>query len=322
MLKTFTLLSFVFAFFAITAVAQVNLSLGLVANYPMNNSPLDATSNHLDLTIHNSPAGTPDRYGNATGAYLLTSSHPDYFTAAINALLAPTEVTLAAWVKLPNAVPDQKIAGRAVVGGGYLLGVDSNKLDAEIWDLSSVHYRLKANTVPNNTWTHLAMSYKANEYLRVYINGVPVDSIVAGTTGVGTTATWTFTVGGAPWQPAALNANGSFDDIFVYNRAINAAEVAALFNLVTSTIDDEQTVNLTSVYPVPLHQNNLSVDFRNNVTGKVRITISDISGRNVYTNEMTNPKKELIDVSRLQPGIYSISFLNENKTETHKIVIQ
>src|SRR2546423_1509140 len=102
--------------------AQVNLQSGLIANYPLNNSTLDATSHHLDLTAFGSPTGDVDRFGNVNGAYYLDAANPDYFTAAINSLLAPVEVTVSAWVNLPSATPDQKVAGRAVVGGGYLLG--------------------------------------------------------------------------------------------------------------------------------------------------------------------------------------------------------
>ena len=50
------------------AFAQVNLQSGLVAQYPMNNSPLDATSNHLDLSVNGAPVGAMDRFGNINKA--------------------------------------------------------------------------------------------------------------------------------------------------------------------------------------------------------------------------------------------------------------
>jgi len=324
MIKLSTLICAIVLFSLISTKAQVNLQLGLIANYPLDNSPLDATSNHLDLTIQGSPTGTTDRFGTSNGAYNLNAGNPDYFTSAIDPLLAPTEVTVSAWVNLPNAVPDQKIAGRAVVGGGYLMGVDSNKLDAEIWDMSStvVHYRLKASGVSNNAWTHLVMSYKANEYLRLYINGTRVDSMAAGATGVGTTAIWPFTVGGAPWQPAALNATGKIDDIYVYNRAINEDEVFALYSMVTSTFNGEPTLNMTSVYPVPVHDGNVTVEFRNNLTGPVHVKVADALGREVYTTDFMNPKAERLNVSNLSKGLYSVSFVNGNRMESHKLMIQ
>ncbi len=307
---------------AASATAQVDLNLGLVAAYPMNSSGLDSTSNHLNLTAHGSPTGTNDRFGNPNGAYDLNSSTPDYFSAAINALMAPTELTLSAWVNLPNGIPDQKIAGRCVVGGGYLMGVDSNKIDAEIWDLLGVHYRLKSNTVPDNTWTHIAMSFKANDYLKVYINGTVVDSVPSGSSGAGTSATWPFTVGGAPWQPIALNTNGSIDDIYLYSRALNADEMTALYSLITSTIDGQATFNISSIYPVPVHAGNLTVDFSNAVTGHVFVKVIDAVGREVYASDFFNPKKECLDLSCLQSGLYSVSFLNDGRTESHKLVIQ
>ena len=325
MKKLYTLLLLATLITAFTT-AQVNLNLGLVAAYPMNNSGLDSTSNHLNLTAHGFPAGTTDRFGIPNSSYELNSSNPDYLTAALNSLMAPTELTLSAWVKLPNAVPDQKIAGRCGVGaGGYLLGVDSNKIDAEIWDLSTpavIHYRLKANGVLNNVWTHIAMSFKANDYLKVYINGTVMDSIPSGTTGAGTSNTWPFTVGAAPWSVTALNANGAIDDIYLYNRALNASEVMALYSLILGTIEGQSTLNLSSLYPVPVHEGILSVDFGNSISGHVTVKIFDALGRDVYSSGFFNPKKEQLDLHSLQKGLYSVSFVYDGRTETHKLVIQ
>src|SRR5438105_4454889 len=89
-------------------IAQVNLSAGLIAYYPMDNSPLDSTSNHLDLSATGSPMAATDRFGVSTGAYSFNSATPDYFTGPFDALLAPTEVTVAAWVNLIDAFRDQK----------------------------------------------------------------------------------------------------------------------------------------------------------------------------------------------------------------------
>jgi hypothetical protein len=318
MMKTTTLLLLVLLF-AKSLSAQVNLQLGLIANYSMNNSPLDATSNHLDLTPFGSPSGTTDRFGTSNGAYEISSLNPDYFTVQ-NSLLAPTEITVAAWVNLTDAAADQKVAGKCNVGSGYLLGVDSNKIDPEFWDSYSVHYRHKAGHVPSNAWTHLAISFKANDYVKSYINGALVDSFPTGTFLLGTTTSWPFTVGGAPWQPTALNMDGYIDDIFVYDRAINAAEDMALFSLITSTIDHEPTIGGT-VYPVPLHNNQMHLEFKNSVTGEVHIRIFDSTGTEVYASSCENLKSTDLNLGSLSNGIYNLSLINGNRLESHRIVI-
>jgi len=322
MIKLITKLSILFLIVVSFASAQVNLQSGLISCWLMNNSVLDSTSNHLNLITSGMPAAATNRFGTPNSAYNLSSFNPDYFTTVFNTLLSPTELTVSAWVKLPNVTIDQKIAGRAVVGGGYLLGVDSGKIDAEIWDLSAIHYRLKAPGVTANTWTHLAMTFKANNYLKVYINGAVVDSLASGTTGCGTTASFPFTVGGAPWQPTALNADGTIDDIYLYNRAVNDAEIFALYSLVTGINVNEPLVKLNSVYPVPVHDGNLTVEFNNEIKGQVTIEMNDAAGRTVFAHEFFNPHIEQLNLGEFAKGFYTISFLNEARLESHRLVIE
>ena len=205
MIKNYTSLLFTMLL-AFATTAQVNLQLGLIANYPMDNSTIDVSSNQYDLTASGSPTGTSDRFGNANHAYNLSLSNPDYFTAT-GASLSAAEVTLAAWVNLTDASQDQKIVGKTEVGAGYLMGVNSNQLDPEFWDSYSNHFRHMAGNVPSNTWTHLVVSFKSNDYTRSYINGVVIDSIATYSFTLGTTF-WPLTIGGAPWQATALNVNG------------------------------------------------------------------------------------------------------------------
>ncbi len=302
--------------------AQVNLDQGLVACYLLDGSFADSTSNALDLTPSGSPIGATDRFGILPGAYLFDASNPDYLTAALDSRLAPEELTLAAWANLVDPVTDQKIAGRAGVGaGGYLMGVDTNMIDAEIWDLVTTHFRLKGGYVPANAWTHLAISFKMNDYLKIYVNGMPVDSMASGAYGAGTSSTFTFTVAGAPWQPTALNVNGSIDDIFLYERALNSDEIMALYSFITGTIDGHSSVNLGKVYPVPASNDFLNIEFSNHIKGDVLVRITDDSGRTVYEKNYTDPSKASIQIDNLKGGFYTMSFFNGGKSENHRIVI-
>ena len=303
------------------AKAQVNLDQGLIACYLLDGTFADSTSNALDLTPSGSPIGAMDRFGILPGSYLFDASNPDYLTAALDTRLAPEELTLSAWANLIDPVTDQKIAGRAGVGaGGYLMGVDTNMIDAEIWDIATTHYRLKGGFVPANTWTHLAISFKMNDYLKIFVNGTAVDSIASGSYGAGTSSTFTFTVGGAPWQPTALNVNGSIDDIFLYDRALNSDEIMALFSFITGTIDNQSSVSIGKLYPIPANNDVLNVDFSNHIKGEVVLRMTDESGRIMIEKNYSDPIKESIDISKLSPGFYSISFFNNGHSENHRLI--
>lgn len=321
MIKTSTLLSILFLFIVSRGYTQVNLQAGLVAAYPMNNSTLDSTSNHLDLTAYGSPVGAMDRFGNVNGAYSLDSATPDYFKSAYNTLLSPAALTLSAWVNLSTPMKDQKIAGMASVGAGYLMGVDSNMIDAEIWDSYSNHYRIKAGNIPASTWTHLAISFQANDFLRLYINGLLIDSVSSGFFPAGVSNSSPFTVGGAPWQATALNANGSIDDIYLYNRVLSAAEIFALYSLVTGTIEGTPTFSMALPYPTPVHEGSVTLDFNDPANGYVFVNVTDARGRIVCSTYFFNPKKERLDLGNLQSGLYSLSLTNKGRTETHKLIV-
>jgi hypothetical protein len=319
MLKNYSALLIILVL-AYTATAQVNLQLGLIVNYPMDNSTLDATSNHYDLTATGSPVGAVNRLGMSNHAYSLNASNPDYFTAD-GVLLSPSEVTISAWVNLTDASTDQKIVGKAVVGGGYLLGVNASQIDPEFWDSYNNHFRHPSGFIATNAWDHLVVSFKANDYMKSYINGTLIDSVATFGFGLGTTF-WPLTIGGAPWQPTALNADGSIDDVYVYDRAINADEVYALYTLITNTIDQQSSFGAATIYPQPSHSGNVTVDFKNNVTGLVMIKITDALGKEVFSKTFDHPKKEFLDLSALSKGLYSVSFINGNRMESHRLVMQ
>ncbi len=314
----FTLL-FLTYLISFTAGAQVNLDAGVVAYYPFDGIANDTTSNALNLTPYGSPANSTDRFGNPAAAYLFDAGNFDYLDGGFSNLLSPTELTLAAWINLNDAFPDQKIAGKADVGGGgYLMGVDTNKLDAEIWDQSSTHYRLKGGSVLSAIWNHVAITFKANDYLRIFVNGVAVDSLAAGTFGAGV-ASNPFIVAGAPWQPTALNISGSIDDLILYNRALSNDEVYALYNHVSTSIIDAKTNSNSKIYPVPANGNFLNIDFSKKIKENISVKIANLNGQILLIKNYENPVREMIDISALKSGIYSVVITGKENVEVKRI---
>jgi hypothetical protein len=74
-----------------------------------------------------------------------------------------------------------------------------------------------------NNWYYVAGTYDG-AYARLYING-NFNNQAAGTGSISTSAL-PLTIGGG----SGINFNGLLDDVRIYNRALSAAEIQALYN--------------------------------------------------------------------------------------------
>jgi hypothetical protein len=96
-----------------------------------------------------------------------------------------------------------------------------------------------------NTWTHLAVTYDGAA-VRLYRNGVLKSS--AAVTGGPTVTAGTLQLGASQYGE---RFKGKIDEARVYNRALSAAEVTALFNATNSTpatdLNGDGVTNVTDV---------------------------------------------------------------------------
>jgi hypothetical protein len=323
MTKKITLLFSIVFSLSFVSKAQINLQNGLIAYYTFDFTLLDSTTNHFDLVSGGNPGATVDRHGVANNAYHLTGTNPDFFTGSNSATMSPAELTLSAWINLSDPFNDQKIAGKTSVGPGYLMGVDSNKIDVEIWDASNFHMRLKRGNIAANTWTHVAISYKASGYLKIYINGLPVDSLAASSNGVGTNLINDFCIGGAPWDNFALNLDGSVDDVCLYGRQLSDAEMAALFALLPTNLNPVLNLNsAVSIFPNPVSNGILNLQFNKQQQGYDQIIITDYLGKVVYEDQKNIIGNRILEVGNLSNGIYHLQLKQQDGVIfTEKLVL-
>ena len=165
------------------------------------------------------------------------------------------ELTLAAWVKLADVVPDQKIVGKLKLnfpsGSGYLLGVRNGQLRVEVGDSNAQISTFDGGTIVADTWTHVAMTWKIGGQFSAYVDGQQVASIAAGTLPIGTECSTDNTggcnviIGGASWAPTALNANGNIDEVLIFDKELTANQIAQLAKRVTScgAADSRETLD-------------------------------------------------------------------------------
>ncbi len=231
-----TIYIFLFAIISLSPVfSQVNLKNGLVACYPFNANAKDETGNGNNGTV-NGATLTTDRFGKVNSAYDFNGTS-DYIEISPDKLQNPT-YTYSLWIK-PSSNPQDGISyflfsvgsiggdqdvglnnaytngGDGFTGGGYLTPTENSFC--------------QSGTLPNiNQWYHVVVVRESNFY-KTYVNGILICTTTSITKppfyGTGTVKA---VIGGR--QNYGQFAHCSLDDIHLYNRPLNAAEVKALYD--------------------------------------------------------------------------------------------
>jgi hypothetical protein len=223
---------------------EVNLKKGLVAHYLLDGDAKDMSKNKLDGTIHNAKSAT-GKNGDKNGAFQFNKDA--WITIGKHDKILPNiNLTWSAWVKKSGedswgtVLWDDDPSG----GGDRFIGIlpdgrvhfgDSYRVKESLYNTRISKGRI------GNEWNHLCF-VTDGEIQKGYINGkldllvgVPLPnhagrsflSIGAGHNGYPGPDN-------SPSQNPAVGARkfkGSIDDVRIYNRALSAAEVKALYDL-------------------------------------------------------------------------------------------
>lgn len=136
------------------------------------------------------------------------------------------ELTVEAWVKLDHLTNDQKIvswASSTPAFAGFVLGADNGEIFPEIWNTDGTYYSVQAGSIPNNTWTHLAFTFKAGDALIAYVNGREVARTAVGSAPLKIAAS-DLVLGRASWQNG-YNLAGAIGEVRLWNIARSRAEI-------------------------------------------------------------------------------------------------
>jgi len=225
--------------FAIQGAGLASTS-GLVGCWKLNETngtvASDSSGNNHPGTLFNGPVWAAGRFGNG----LSVDGVNDYVDVGDPAsgtldFNGSQSFSYGAWFKA--AVLDvnsrrliSKRNGTGPANVGYDLGITTTVLTAELADGAAERI---ASTTPvslaTGEWHHaFAVADRGANVLRVYLDGV--EKVSVSTVGLGTTANSTaFNMGRVSGDNTRSFA-GVLDEVRVYNRALSAAEVAALVN--------------------------------------------------------------------------------------------
>ena len=218
-----------------SAPAGGSLTDGLVAYYPFDGNANDASGNGNDGTIYGVTL-TEDRFGNSNGAYYFGSGN--YIQVAANSQLNDiSDFTMSAWIRADSwygswipvmskgvGASDTRQYGLELINRGYLSGYDY----ASCFEIASgaENYIFTDATIPLGEWIYVAVT-RGNGMAHAYLNGVEVGSLSV--------------LGAVPFNTEALDIGrdrpgsteyfyGVMDEVRLYNRALSAAEVKALYD--------------------------------------------------------------------------------------------
>jgi hypothetical protein len=230
-------------FFSVSTVfAQVNLNNGLVAYYPFNNNPLDASGNANHGTAFNNTTYITDKFGNPASAVSFggTASQGRISINHAASLSFTTGATFAFWARVSSATGTFG-NGSTGAGGSQCFFAKAGDAGGGFWQLSRLSGSQLTNQIGNNgmtTLTGIFEPYSINQWIhyvvtmdasghKIFVNGV-LQSSNTEVPNFAAMDTRPLVLGrfNSNWYPL----NGGLDEFRVYNRVLTQAEIDALVN--------------------------------------------------------------------------------------------
>jgi gliding motility-associated-like protein len=221
--------------------AQVNLNNGLVAFYPFNGNALDEALNGIDGIV-NGATLTTDRNNLLSKAFyfdgvddFIQLPYSNLYNFPINGAF-----TISVWIQPTqnNNWPAQALVVKSPPNSNYL---------ASMWNYGTYMFNYKAmggfanNNVLNGTtlftlnqcWYNIIQTYDNGKW-QMYVNGILESSDLSQTRFILQDGPGSKIALGRKGESSGDYYKGKMDDIRIYNRVINADEVAALSSGATS----------------------------------------------------------------------------------------
>jgi hypothetical protein len=285
----------------------------LIAHYPLDGHANDESGEEHHGTIYGATSA-PDRNGNTNSAFQF-DGQDDYIDLGDWINGGATTITFwARWdafhnysriVDLGNGSSSDNIIVSNYQQGGRLFW--------QVYSTSTQSLTSTDNILTPNRWDFYAVTVDEAGLFKMYQNAI----LVAENTGV---------------VPRQLNRTEQFigksnfsqdgyfqgliDDVRIYNKALDEAEVATVNNSVPTNNGSIIPINNTKVYPIPANDE-LTVELNNSEISI--ISIFDSKGRMIKRYNNVKGKYQL-NVSNLQKGVYYLHITSGSGTSTQKII--
>jgi RNA polymerase sigma factor (sigma-70 family) len=219
-----------------TAWAQPSLSSGLIGFWPFDDGTgstvaRDQSGRGHDCVLMSLEPSNAWIDGAVSGA--LRVGPRGWLECPQPALQSDGAITVAAWVQLSRDRPYHgTLATRQLDGSGaeaFLFGVihDEVVVRSNAWP----SYLSRPLDAPLRSWIHVAFTRSRDGTLRLYVDGAPAGEMIAPAPSAARVES-PLLVGASP-RPDSPNRvvrrlYGAMDELFLYDRALSAAEISAL----------------------------------------------------------------------------------------------
>jgi Leucine-rich repeat (LRR) protein/sugar lactone lactonase YvrE len=299
-----------------------NLCDGLVAYYPLNDNPNDASGNGNDGTEHtvNYATGVVGNALDLDGTGYIRKENFNFTTEDVSVAMWMNAKNLSSfWYRYFFAIHsggdgtgmgDKNIGLEVHKNGPALRGVLTTEDGRGAGSASDHVYLLTESNIESNQWYHVALVRQSGGLQKLYVNGVRVDAkpeknvadqffVQNGFLEIGAPNYWE---GGweangrdeAKWQ-------GLLDEVYLYNRELTDSEIQALYNAgglatppQTGCNDDTQRPDnlcdgLIAFYPLDGNANEVSGNADNGTVDNATLTTDRFGNANsAYSFDSTS----------------------------------
>jgi hypothetical protein len=211
---------------------SVSATAGPIAYYPFNGDANDESGNGNNGTIYGNAVFAADRFGVANSAIRLNGAGEFIQIPDSPSFYFNYPITLSAWIYL-NDNTKGGIVGQWGYGGlggdAYVLYITGTKLATYVPRPGLAHYEIQStSSLATGLWYHVSM-VSTGSLVTLYINGNADKSEAVTVAQVDS------------YQPVKIGLeerfygsqnylNGIIDSVRIYNRALSASEIQALYN--------------------------------------------------------------------------------------------
>lgn len=309
-------------------IASAQLSNGLIAMFPFDQNFNDLSSNQIVLN----PQGTnftTDRTGIANQG--LAMGAQNYITFADTAVKVQLPVTISVWVNIQSDTVFNTIFMSDNVYNnyyGYWLNIAANTGQIGLHlagGLGGANPGNRRSFLTNaglslNEWHHIVGIINSAQDMKIYIDCEQQAGTYSGT-GSNTMVYSNAASGIGYYIGNSTNANGAFlmgkmDQLVLWNRALNLAEVRELCEN-DNPLEVQEAQMQIGIYPNPF-QDELILTC--NSPDLVNYSVLDLQGKLLQSGTTEGQKHYKIDLSQLSAGSYVLILNNDGAVQSKKIV--